>query len=329
MNWLTRSVLPRISVFGRKRDIPDNLWVKCSNCGQMIFHRDLKQAQWVCPHCDYHMRLSPKQRFDALFDEGRYDMLPAPGAPADPLKFRDSKKYPDRLKEARAKTGAEDSVMAAEGRIGGNPAVIAAQNFAFMGGSMGAAAGEMIIAAAERALATRSAFIAISASGGMRMQEGIISLMQMPRTTVIVHRLREAGLPFIVILTDPTTGGVTASFAMLGDIAIAEPGALIGFAGQRVIEQTIREKLPEGFQRAEYLLEHGMLDMVVHRHELRGKLAACIDLLRVPFRKAEEADETPAEKAADIVETSATASGTGEETAADTTGTEAETPRDD
>lgn len=322
MNWLTRSVLPRISVFGRKRDIPDNLWVKCSKCGQMIFHRDLKQAQWVCPHCDYHMRLSPKQRFDALFDEGSYDLLPAPAAPADPLKFRDSKKYPDRLKEARAKTGAEDSVMAAEGRIGGNPAVIAAQNFAFMGGSMGAAAGEMIVAAGERAIATRSAFIAISASGGMRMQEGIISLMQMPRTTVIVHRLREAGLPFIVILTDPTTGGVTASFAMLGDIAIAEPGALIGFAGQRVIEQTIREKLPEGFQRAEYLLEHGMLDMVVHRHELRDKLAACIDLLRVPFRKEGMDEAADAATAKDIVEPEADGE-TAEEAA------EAQTPPND
>ena len=280
MNWLTNRVLPKIRALGRRKDVPDNLWRKCSNCGQMIFHRDLEAAQFVCKHCGHHMRIASKERFVALFDGGEYTCIELPEVPTDPLKFRDSKRYGERLKEARANAGDDDAMVVAHGTMGANNVVVAVQNFAFMGGSMGLAVGEAVIAAATLAVVQDAPLIVFAASGGARMQEGILSLMQMPRTTVAVQRLREAGLPFIVVLTDPTTGGVTASYAMLGDIQIAEPGALIGFAGQRVIEQTIREKLPEGFQRAEYLLEHGMLDMVVHRHDLRATLVRLIDLLR-------------------------------------------------
>jgi acetyl-CoA carboxylase carboxyl transferase subunit beta len=280
MNWLTNRVLPKIRALGRKKDVPDNLWRKCPACGQMIFHRELEAAQFVCKHCGHHMRISPRERFAALFDNGDYTCIELPAVPPDPLKFRDSKRYGDRLKEARAKAGDNDAMQVAHGTMGGNNVVVAVQNFDFMGGSMGLAVGEAVIAAATLAVVQDAPLIAFAASGGARMQEGILSLMQMPRTTVAVQRLREAGLPYIVVLTDPTTGGVTASYAMLGDIQIAEPGALIGFAGQRVIEQTIREKLPEGFQRAEYLLEHGMLDIVVHRHELRATLVRLVDLLR-------------------------------------------------
>ncbi|HYM31412.1 MAG TPA: acetyl-CoA carboxylase, carboxyltransferase subunit beta [Candidatus Cybelea sp.] len=280
MNWLTSTVLPKIRALGRKKDTPDNLWRKCPSCGQMIFHRDLEAAQFVCKHCGHHMRLAPKERFGYLFDDGEYTCIELPEVAADPLKFRDSKRYGDRLKEARAKSGDEDAMKVAHGTLGGVNVVMAVQNFGFMGGSMGLAVGEAVVAAATLAVVQDAPLIIFAASGGARMQEGILSLMQLPRTTVAVQRLREAGLPFIVVLTDPTTGGVTASYAMLGDIQIAEPGALIGFAGQRVIEQTIREKLPEGFQRAEYLLEHGMIDMVVHRHDMRPTLIRIVDLLR-------------------------------------------------
>ncbi len=279
MNWLTNKVLPKIRALGRRTDTPDNLWDKCRECSQMIFHRDFEAAQKVCPHCGNHHRLSPKERFAAMFDEGEYSLIELPEVPADPLRFRDTKRYADRLKENRAKTGERDAVLVAHGRMGQRDTVIAAQDFAFMGGSMGLAAGEALVAAAKLAVLQEAPLIVFAAAGGARMQEGILSLMQMPRTVIGVQRVREAGLPYIVVLTDPTTGGVTASYAMLGDINIAEPGALIGFAGPRVIEQTIRETLPEGFQRAEYLLEHGMLDMVVHRHELRNTLIRILRLL--------------------------------------------------
>ena len=282
MNWLTNRVLPKFNVFGRKKDSPENLWDKCPACGQMVFHGELEQAARVCTHCDFHMRIGPEKRFEILFDDAKYQTIELPEVVADPLKFRDAKRYTEVLKDYRGKTGARDAVAVAVGTMAGSNIVIAAQNFAFMGGSVGRAAGEAIVVAADRALADDAALIAISASGGMRMQEGILSLMQMPRTTIAVQRLKEAGLPFIVVLTDPTTGGVTASFAMLGDVTIAEPGALIGFAGPRVIEQTIREQLPDGFQRAEFLLDHGMLDMVVHRHRLRDTLIRVVDLLRNP-----------------------------------------------
>ena len=296
MNWLTNAVLPKFNVFGRKKDSPDNLWDKCPACGQMVFHGELEQAERVCPHCDHHMRIGPAMRFERLFDDAEFMTIELPEVAADPLKFRDAKRYTEIIKDYRNKTGEREAVAVALGTMGGAKVVIAAQNFGFMGGSVGRAAGEAIVVAAERAVTEDAALITICASGGMRMQEGILSLMQMPRTTIAVRRLQEAGLPFIVVLTDPTTGGVTASFAMLGDITIAEPDALIGFAGPRVIEQTIREQLPDGFQRAEYLLEHGMLDMVVHRHELRDTLIRVIDLLRMPSREiaASRAEADPA-----------------------------------
>ena len=265
--------------FSRKRDVLDSLWSKCPSCSQMLFHRDLEENQHVCPACNHHLRIGPDQRFKSLLDDSQFSRVALPPVLIDPLKFRDQKRYTDRLKESRTKTGEEEAVVVAHGAMGGQKAVIAVQNFAFMGGSMGLAAGEALIAAAQVAVLQKAALIVFSAAGGARMQEGILSLMQMPRTTIAVELVREAGLPYIVVLTDPTTGGVTASYAMLGDISIAEPGALIGFAGPRVIEETIREQLPEGFQRAEFLLEHGMIDMVVHRHELRTKLTQILDLL--------------------------------------------------
>jgi acetyl-CoA carboxylase carboxyl transferase subunit beta len=287
MNWLTRTVLPKIREFTTKKDTPDNLWKKCPNCGQMIYAKELEENQQVCPKCDHHMRIGPKERFKALFDNGEYQTIELPDVVQDPLHFRDSRKYPDRLKDARNKTGQKDAFAVAHGTMDKHDVVIAVQNFAFMGGSMGMATGEALVAAAQLAINQRAALIVFSAAGGARMQEGILSLMQMPRTVIAVQRLREAHLPFIMVLTDPTTGGVTASYAMLGDIQIAEPGALIGFAGQRVIEQTIRETLPEGFQRSEYLLEHGMLDMVVHRRDLRSTLSRIVALLLDPMPKAD------------------------------------------
>lgn len=283
MSWLDR-VRKKIP-FITKRDSPDNLWHKCPSCQQMVFAKEYEANLSVCPKCGHHGRIGPDARFDQLFDNGVYTLLPSPQVREDPLKFRDSKRYTDRIKEARTKTGAQDAYANARGTIEGFKAVVGVQDFAFMGGSMGLAVGAAFVAGAEAAIADKCPYIVFTAAGGARMQEGILSLMQMPKTTVAIAKLREAGLPYIVVMTDPTTGGVTASYAMLGDIQIAEPGALIGFAGQRVIEQTIREKLPEGFQRAEYLLEHGMLDMVVSRHDLRAELARLIDYL-CPGKKA-------------------------------------------
>lgn len=277
MSWLSRvrNALP----FGAKRETPDNLWHKCPSCGQMIFTIEFQENLSVCPKCEHHGRIGARARFKQILDDGRYTLLPNPRVPEDPLRFRDSKRYADRLKAARAATEEPDALLNAKGTIIGNPVVMGVQDFAFMGGSMGVGVGEAFIAGIRAAIEDRVPYLIFTAAGGARMQEGILSLMQMPRTTAAIAELKEAGLPYLVVLTDPTTGGVTASYAMLGDVQIAEPGALIGFAGQRVIEQTIREKLPEGFQRAEYLLEHGMLDMVVHRRELRETLGRLIAYL--------------------------------------------------
>ncbi len=282
MNWLKNFVKPKLRKLVGGKDIPDNLWHKCRECSQMIFHRDLEKHLHVCQHCGHHMRLPARLRLQMLFDGGDYKTVEVAPTADDPLKFRDRRKYTDRLKEARNATGTDDALRVAHGKMGGIGVVIAALDFGFMGGSMGLAVGEGILTAARLAVVQGSALIVVSSSGGARMQEGIQSLMQMPRTTIAIEELREAGLPYIVVLSDPSTGGVSASFAMLGDIAIAEPGAVIGFAGARVIEETIRETLPEGFQRAEYLLEHGMVDMVVHRNELRDTLIRIIALLRAP-----------------------------------------------
>ena len=279
MSWLDRFARPKVRGLFRKDDIPQDLWEKCPNCEQMIFHRELENNQRVCPHCDHHLRLDAKKRLAYLFDDSEYQTIELPEVTADPLRFRDRKRYQDRLKEARSGPN-QDAVIVAHGSLGSQPVVIAAFDFAFLGGSRGVAVGEALLAAARLAVLQDSSFIVVPASGGARMQEGTLSLMQMARTTVAVDELKEAHLPYIVVLTNPTTGGVTASFAMLGDIAIAEPGAVIGFAGARVIEDTIREKLPEGFQRSEHLLEHGMIDMVVRRHDLRDTLSRVISLLR-------------------------------------------------
>ena len=279
MNWLTDYVRPKLNSLFARREMPENLWRKCDACGQMIFHRELTEAQHVCSNCDHHMEIAPRARLERLFDGGVFVEAPLADPPADPLKFRDQKRYPDRIKEARAKTGEHEAMLVARGPIGGLDTVVAAQNFAFMAGSMGMAVGDALIAAADLAVEARAPLVVFCAAGGARMQEGILSLMQMPRTTIAAQMVREAGLPFVTVLTNPTTGGVTASYAMLGDVQLAEPGALICFAGPRVIEQTIRETLPEGFQRSEYLLEHGMLDRVVHRHRLRDELATILRLL--------------------------------------------------
>ena len=280
MNWISNVVRPRIRSFlTTKREIPDNMWVKCPETGQMVFYKDLEANQFVVPGSDYHMRMSADARLESLFDNHAYEKVALPEVPSDPLRFRDGRRYTDRIRDARSSTEMQDAVLVGEGLLEGHKIVSAAQDFRFMGGSLGMAAGEAVIAGMTRALEVRSPFILFAASGGARMQEGILSLMQMPRTTIAVQRLREADLPYIVVLTDPTTGGVTASYAMLGDVHIAEPGALICFAGPRVIEQTIREQLPEGFQRAEYLLEHGMIDMVVHRHKMRETLARICRLM--------------------------------------------------
>jgi acetyl-CoA carboxylase carboxyl transferase subunit beta len=277
VNWLTNFVKPKIqALISKKNDTPDNLWTKCTKCEHMLFHRDLKENLFVCHHCDNHMRFSAKDRLYHMFDKGEYVLQEIPSVIHDPLKFKDSKKYADRLKEYRQKTGNQDSVLVAYGHVGGKSTVVCIFDFEFMGGSMGLYAGQGMITAAELAVKTHSPFIAITASGGARMQEGILSLMQMPRTTIAVQMVKEAGLPYITLLTDPTTGGVSASFAMLGDISIAEPGAIIGFTGARVIEETIRQKLPEGFQRAEYLKDHGMIDIVAHRKEIPTTLAMII-----------------------------------------------------
>jgi acetyl-CoA carboxylase carboxyl transferase subunit beta len=307
VSWITDYVRPKIRTLLGRREVPDNLWQQCPNCEQMVFHRDLERNLKVCPHCGFHLRATAAERLAWTFDQSGderagdnalplYTRIELPRAPSDPLRFRDTKKYPDRLREARDKTGLEDAILVAHGTIGSHRAVVAAMEFEFMAGSMGAAVGEALVAAARLAVLQQAPLIVFTASGGARMQEGAISLMQMPRTTIAAGLVKEAGLPFITVLTDPTTGGVTASFAMLGDLQIAEPGALIGFAGARVIEQTVREKLPDGFQRAEYLHEHGILDMVVKRTEMRETLARLLGLLA-----------PPAEAAAEIVEAEVTA----------------------
>jgi len=279
MNWITNYVRPTINSLFSRREMPENLWSKCPECGTMLFHRELATNLNVCTACDHHLAISPRARFAGLFDGAIFTEVKVPEPVADPLGFRDQKKYPDRMRAAQKATGEREAMLVAEGEIGRTPVVAAAQDFAFMGGSMGMLVGNAVIAAATRAVERRKPLILFAAAGGARMQEGILSLMQMPRTTVAVQMLREAGLPYIVVLTNPTTGGVTASYAMLGDVQIAEPGALICFAGPRVIEQTIREKLPDGFQRAEYLLDHGMLDRVTHRRKLREDLIVIVRLL--------------------------------------------------
>ena len=282
MNWISDVVPPRIRSFLR-RETPENLWVKCPESGQLVFHKDLEANLFVVPGSGFHMRIAPKARLASLFDDGVCEDIATPDVPVDPLKFRDVKRYADRLKENRLKTGTQDAVKLAAGKLDGLPIVAAVQDFEFMGGSLGMAAGEAIITGMLAAVQRRAPFILFTASGGARMQEGMFSLMQMPRTTVAVQRLRAASLPYIVVLTNPTTGGVTASYAMLGDVQIAEPGAVIGFAGARVIEQTIRERLPQGFQRAEYLKDHGMVDMVVPRMDMRETLARiCAILTHAP-----------------------------------------------
>ncbi|OYW60992.1 MAG: acetyl-CoA carboxylase carboxyl transferase subunit beta [Rhodobacterales bacterium 12-65-15] len=279
MNWITNYVRPKINSLFSRREVPENLWTKCPECGTMLFHRELSANLNVCSNCNHHMNITPRERFDALFDGGIYTEVKVPDPVFDPLHFRDQKRYPDRVKAAQKASGEKDAMLVGEGEIGRTPIVAAAQDFSFMAGSMGMYVGNAIIAAADRAVHLKRPLILFSASGGARMQEGVLSLMQMPRTTVAVQMLKEAGLPFIVVLTNPTTGGVTASYAMLGDVQIAEPNAQIGFAGARVIEQTIREKLPEGFQRAEYLLDHGMLDRVVHRTAMKDELVTLVRLL--------------------------------------------------
>ena len=276
MNWISNVVRPKIRSFLNRRESPENLWIKCPETGQLVFYKDVEQNQFVIPGSDYHMRMSAAARMKSMFDGETWFDIAVPDVPVDPLKFRDERRYTDRLKDARGKTSTNDAIKLGYGRLDGLPVVIAVQDFDFMGGSLGMAAGEAVIKGLETAVDKGTPFIMFAASGGARMQEGILSLMQLPRTTVAVQLLREAGKPYLVVLTNPTTGGVTASYAMLGDIHIAEPGALIGFAGPRVIEQTIREKLPEGFQRAEYLKEHGMVDMVVHRHQLRATLVQSV-----------------------------------------------------
>ena len=279
MNWISNYVRPKINSLFSRREVPENLWTKCPECGTMLFHRELADNLNVCSNCDHHMAISPRERFAKLFDGGVFVEVKVPEPLADPLHFRDQKRYPERMKAAQKASGEKEAMLVAEGEIGRTPIVAVAQDFSFMAGSMGMYVGNAIIAAAETAVKRKAPLVLFAAAGGARMQEGILSLMQMPRTTVAVQMLKEAGLPYIVVLTHPTTGGVTASYAMLGDVQIAEPNALICFAGPRVIEQTIREKLPEGFQRAEYLLDHGMLDRVTHRKQLRDDLIALVRLL--------------------------------------------------
>ncbi len=300
MNWISNYVRPKINSLFSRREVPENLWSKCPECGTMLFHRELADNLNVCTNCDHHMGLTARDRFTTLFDNGIFSEINVPEPLVDPLHFRDQKKYPERLKSAQRTTGEKEAMLVAEGESGRTPIVAAAQDFSFMGGSMGMYVGNAISAAAERAVERRRPLVLFSAAGGARMQEGILSLMQMPRTTVAVEMVKDAGLPYIVVLTHPTTGGVTASYAMLGDVHIAEPNALICFAGPRVIEQTIREKLPEGFQRAEYLLDHGMLDRVTHRKDMKDELVTIIRMLQgmPPAVKGELPPPSPPEKAA-------------------------------
>lgn len=289
MNWLSRNVLPKIKALVNQENTKENLWVKCTACNQMIFHRDFEEQNNTCSTCGAHMPLGTTARLAMLFDGGEAEMISLEKNNDDPLQFRDLKKYTDRLKDSRSKTGVDDAIAVGLGRINGNPVVIAAFDFKFMGGSMGRAVGDGILKAAEIALDRNAALIIVPSTGGARMQEGILSLMQLPRTVIAVNRMKKAGLPYLVLLAHPTTGGVTASFAMLGDIHIAEPGAIIGFAGRRVIEETVREKLPEDFQTAEYLQEHGMVDMVIPRHEQKEVIGRVLSMLMqsAPARAAE------------------------------------------
>jgi acetyl-CoA carboxylase carboxyl transferase subunit beta len=290
LNWITNYVRPKINSMLGRREVPENLWIKCPETGEMVFHRDLEENKWVIPQSGFHMKMPAKARLKDLFDGGIYEAFPQPKVAQDPLKFRDSKKYSDRLRDSRAKTELDDTIVAGLGQVQGIKLVAVAHEFNFIGGSLGIAAGEAIVKAFERAIAEKCPLVMFPASGGARMQEGILSLMQLPRTTVALNMLKEAGLPYIVVLTNPTTGGVTASYAMLGDIHMAEPGAEIGFAGKRVIEQTLREKLPEGFQTSEYLLEHGMVDMVVKRHDIPETLARVLNILMKKPAKAVKRD---------------------------------------
>jgi len=279
MNWISNYVRPTINSLFSRREVPENLWSKCPECGTMLFHRELADNLNVCTSCDHHMALGARDRLAALFDHSVFTEIPIPEPIADPLNFRDQKRYPDRMKAAQKTTSEKEAMLVGEGKIGDTPVVVAVQDFSFMGGSMGMYVGNAFIAAAKRAIKLKRPLIVFAAAGGARMQEGILSLMQMPRTTVAVEMLKEAGLPYIVVLTHPTTGGVTASYAMLGDVQIAEPNALICFAGPRVIQQTLGENLPEGFQRAEYLLDHGMLDRVTHRKQMREELITITRML--------------------------------------------------
>ena len=281
MNWISNYVRPKINSLFSRREMPENLWTKCPECGTMLFHREVTDNLNVCTNCDHHMAITPRDRFEALFDLGAFTEVKVPEPIADPLHFRDQKKYPDRMRAAQKTTGEKEAMLVVEGDVGKTRIVAVGQDFSFMGGSMGMYVGNAILAAAQRAIELHCPMVLFSAAGGARMQEGILSLMQMPRSTVAVQMLKDAGLPYVVVLTHPTTGGVTASYAMLGDVQIAEPNSLICFAGPRVIEQTIRETLPEGFQRAEYLLDHGMLDRVTHRKKLREEL---IVILRMMMR---------------------------------------------
>ena len=280
MNWITNSVLPKIKALVQPREVPENFWTKCPNCGEMIFHRQLEENLQVCPKCNYHLKLAARARLESLFDSSTIHIIELERQKnSDPLKFKDLKKYSDRLKDARTNTKQDDAILIAEGNINGRSTIAAVFSFEFMGGAMGIEVGDSILKSAEVAVSSKAPLIIVPASGGARMQEGILSLMQLPRTVIATQIVKEAGLPLIIVLTNPTTGGVTASFAMLGDIHIAEPGAIIGFAGKRVIQETIRESLPEDFQSAEYLLEHGMIDMVVDRHNLKEKISGILSIL--------------------------------------------------
>lgn len=280
MNWLSNFIRPKINSFKQQiKEVPDNLWQKCPSCEGMLFHRDLEESMKVCYHCGHHLRISVKERLKIMFDKGEYELISLPSVALDPLKFKDRKRYVDRLKESQSKTGLKDAITLAKGKIGEQKVVIAAFNFSFMGGSMGMAVGEAIVKGAEEAVKENAAYIVIPSSGGARMQEGMLSLVQMPRSIIAVEMVKDARLPYIVLLTDPTTGGVSASFAMVGDFHLAEPGSTIGFAGRRVIEETVRETLPENFQTAEYLLDHGIVDMVVPRGELHGTLSKLLNLV--------------------------------------------------
>jgi acetyl-CoA carboxylase carboxyl transferase subunit beta len=294
MNWISNTLRPKIRSMLSRRDVPENLWIKCPETGQLVFYKDVEANQFVIPGSNYHMRMSAMARLKSMFDNETWFDIAVPEVPADPLKFRDERRYSERLKDARAKTGLHDALKLGYGKLDGLAAVIAVQDFDFMGGSLGMAAGDAVIKGLDTAVEKACPFVLFAASGGARMQEGILSLMQLPRTTIAVQRLRDARKPYVVVLTNPTTGGVTASYAMLGDVQIAEPGALIGFAGPRVIEQTIREKLPEGFQKAEYLRDHGMVDMVVHRHQLRATIARlCRLLMKAPAGAAASQPHLP------------------------------------